>query len=108
VVNPPRARPRAARRREPLEQMRALVRRRVGQQSAGDFEKPLATHGEMPPGTPARRERREAIAYSYEKTRGGGRVRIATKDPAAVDAIHDFLRYQIREHDTGDPESVRR
>jgi len=54
------------------------------------------------------RERREAIAYSYEKTRGGGRVRIATKDPAAVDAIHDFLRYQIREHDTGDPESVRR
>jgi len=88
--------------------MRALVRRRVGQQSAGDFEKPLATHGEMPPGTSAMRERREAIAYSYEKTLGGGRVRIATNDPAAVDAIHDFLGYQIREHATGDPERVRR
>jgi hypothetical protein len=88
--------------------IRAHLREIAKAFAAGDFEKPLATHGEMPPGTSAMRERREAIAYSYEKTRGGGRVRIATNDPAAVDAIHDFLRYQIREHATGDPERVRR
>jgi len=76
--------------------------------AAGDFEKPLATHGELPPGAPAMRERRAAIEYSYEEISRGGRVRIATTDEAAREAIHEFLRYQIREHRTGDPQTIRR
>lgn len=31
---------------------------------------------------------------------------IKTEDPSALDAIHDFLRYQIRKHETGDPETI--
>jgi hypothetical protein len=76
--------------------------------AAGDFATPLATHGELPPGADAMKERRSAIVYSYEKTPDGGRVRIATKDPSARAAVHEFLRYQIREHATGDSESARR
>ncbi|PYR73529.1 MAG: hypothetical protein DMF86_20265 [Acidobacteria bacterium] len=32
-----------------------------------------------------------------------GRVRITTKDARALEAVHAFLRYQIKEHRTGDP-----
>lgn len=33
-------------------------------------------------------------------------VRITSSGPAAVKAVHDFLRYQIKEHATGDPEET--
>jgi hypothetical protein len=37
----------------------------------------------------------------------GGRVDIATSDPAALAAVHQFLKFQIAEHKTGDPTTVR-
>ena len=37
----------------------------------------------------------------------GGKVVIETEDTAARDALHDFLRFQIREHRTGDPLTAR-
>jgi hypothetical protein len=46
------------------------------------------------------------IQYTYAETPTGARVVIKTADPSALDAIHDFLRYQIREHETGDPETI--
>jgi len=33
-------------------------------------------------------------------------VRITTRDGEALAAVHEFLRYQIREHHTGDPLTV--
>ena len=42
------------------------------------------------------------IEYKFEKTKLGARVRISTKNPEALQAIHDFLRFQIKEHKTGD------
>ena len=42
------------------------------------------------------------IEYRFEKTEQGGRVRISTKNSEALKAIHDFLRFQIKEHKTGD------
>jgi hypothetical protein len=69
----------------------------------GDFEKPLMTHGEMPPGVATMQRLKAAIAYTYETSDRGGVVRITTSNADARDAIHDFLRYQIKEHATGDP-----
>jgi TusA-related sulfurtransferase len=71
--------------------------------SRGDFSKPFATHGEVPPGVRAMQERKNALAFRYEDLPGGGRVRITTSDANATNAVHEFLRYQIREHATGDP-----
>lgn len=68
----------------------------------GVFDQPLATHGEMPPGVGVMVQRKKAITYSYEETAAGGRVRIESNDSAARQAVHEFLRYQIREHRTGD------
>jgi hypothetical protein len=47
-------------------------------------------------------QRRETIAFTYEETAGGARVRISTADAQAKAAVQAFLRYQIREHATGD------
>jgi hypothetical protein len=72
----------------------------------GDFEKPLMTHGEVPPGVSAMQRHKDEITYTYEPLERGGLVRIATSNTDALDAIHDFLAYQIREHATGDPTTV--
>jgi len=39
-------------------------------------------------------------------TPAGGRIDIVTADPAALSALHDFRRYQIREPKTGDAVTV--
>ncbi|MBZ5560541.1 MAG: hypothetical protein LAO77_25075 [Acidobacteriia bacterium] len=74
----------------------------------GTFDKPFATHGEVPPGVEAMQRLKERIAYAFEPTDAGGRVRITTSDAAARQAIHEFLIYQIKEHATGDPLTVQR
>jgi hypothetical protein len=74
----------------------------------GDFQKPLMTHSEVPPGVPAMQRLEAQITYTYEQTDRGGAVRIATSSAEALDAVHEFLRYQIREHATGDPVTVQK
>ena len=68
----------------------------------GVFASPVATHGEMPPGVAVLREKKTQITYSYEETPDGARVVVTTADASALASLHDFLRYQIREHATGD------
>jgi TusA-related sulfurtransferase len=74
--------------------------------AAGDFTKPKAIHDRLPDGAAEMKQLRDAIAYRYEEIESGGRVRIVTSDPKALDAIHRFLRFQIAEHQTGDPTNV--
>ncbi len=74
--------------------------------AAGDFAKPKAIHDRLPDGAAEMKRLRDSIAYRYEEIESGGRVRIATSDPQALDAIHRFLRFQIAEHHTGDPTEV--
>jgi len=68
----------------------------------GDFSTPLFIHDGVPPGVTAMKLMKSAIHYTYEEMPTGGRVRIKSDDPVAVAAIHDFLRFQINEHQTGD------
>ena len=87
-----------------LAALRAHLKTIAGDFAAGRFDAPFATHGEVPPGVPAMQEMKKAIVYRYEELPGGARVRIATGDARARSAVHEFLRYQIREHKTGDPQ----
>jgi hypothetical protein len=91
-----------------LNQVRGHLQLIAAEFAEGNFEKPFATHGEMPPGVETMRRRRSTISYSFERTDGGGRVRISTGDDEARAAIYEFLRYQIREHKTGDSLSIPR
>jgi hypothetical protein len=75
--------------------------------AAGDFEDPMEVHAEVPPGVPVMKERKAKISYRYESIEQGGRVVIGTQDPEALGGVHDYLRYQIREHKTGDSLEVK-
>jgi hypothetical protein len=48
------------------------------------------------------KENRIEISYTFEELSAGGRVRIRTTNPDALKAIHEFLRFQIEDHHTGD------
>ena len=71
----------------------------------GDFSSPVATHSEMPPGARDMQRLKADLRYTFESTPDGGRVVIRTSNIQAVKAVHEFLRYQIVEHETGDPTS---
>ena len=71
--------------------------------SAGKFDLPMFIHDRVPPGVPAMKRLKSQIKYEFENTDSGGRVRISSEDPAAVEAVHQFLRFQITDHQTGDP-----
>jgi len=74
--------------------------------SGGDFADPHEVHAEDPPGVPVMKERKDKISYSYQSVANGGKVVITTEDPKALEAVHEYLRYQIREHKTGDSVAV--
>jgi len=74
----------------------------AGMFNNGDFSTPMFIHDGLPPGVTTMKLVKSAIRYSYEEIPAGGRVRIKSDDPVAVAAIHDFLRFQITEHRTGD------
>ena len=75
--------------------------------SAGDFEAPMLIHGRTPPGVPVMKARKKTIRYAYEETPAGARIAITTADPTSLAAIHDFLRFQIEDHRTGDSIEVK-
>ena len=74
----------------------------------GNFDAPMLVHdSKNVPGTKLMTERKSAIRYQYVETAKGGRVNILTSDPEALAAVHAFLKFQIVEHKTGDPTTVR-
>jgi hypothetical protein len=86
-----------------VDEVRRHLRSIASEFAGGDFDEPLQTHGEVPPGVPVMRKNRHVISYRYEDLPRGGTVRIETIDAHALKAVHEFLRYQIIEHRTGDP-----
>jgi hypothetical protein len=74
--------------------------------SAGDFDIPVFVHDQEPPGVPVMKRLAKEIRYNFRETESGGEVVISSKSREAVQAIHDFLIFQIREHKTGDPDSM--
>jgi hypothetical protein len=85
------------------QQIRSHLKEIAAAFAKGDFAKPFATHGEVPPGVPEMARLKADIRYTYEETPRGGRVRISTANAGALKAVHEFLDYQGREHHEGHP-----
>jgi hypothetical protein len=68
----------------------------------GDFDIPMFVHETVPPGVPEMRKLRKAIHYIFKGTPKGGRVVITSTDKEAIIAVHRYLKFQIKEHETGD------
>ena len=75
--------------------------------AAGQFNIPMFVHDTVPPGVPEMKRLHKKIRYTYEESPNGGRVLISTQDPDALVAIHNFLRFQIEQHRTGDPTTLK-
>jgi hypothetical protein len=70
--------------------------------AGGDFSAPMLIHSQKVAGTDVMKQRKAEISYRFEELGRGGRVRILTKDKKALAAVHEFLRFQISDHRTGD------
>src|SRR5438552_10469259 len=68
----------------------------------GNFNLPGVVHSQEPPGIDAMKRLKTTLSYAAENLSSGGRVRITTSNPEAQSAVHDFLRFQIQEHRSGD------
>ncbi len=69
----------------------------------GDFEAPMLIHGRVPPGVPEMKRDGRRSAGPTRRRRPADALVASTKDAATLSAIHDFLRFQIEDHRTGDP-----
>ena len=74
--------------------------------SEGNFSIPHFVHAQNPPGVPTMKKLKSAIHYSAEPLSNGGRVKMETSSPEGIAAVHQFLRFQIKDHETGDATSV--
>ena len=72
----------------------------------GNFNAPMLIHDQTPPGVSVMKELKGDIKYNFEEIDRGAAMRISTKNPKALKAIHDFLRFQIKEHKTGDSPDI--
>jgi hypothetical protein len=76
--------------------------------SEGDFNAPMLIHGQVPPGVPEMKLKIKLIQWKSVDTSTGGSIVITSKDAEAVAAIHEFLRFQIEDHQTGDPMTIQK
>ena len=74
--------------------------------SEGDFNAPMFIHGQTPPGVPTMKRLKDQITYRVQPTERGAEVRITTANPEALEAVHQFLMFQIRGHHTKDSMEV--
>jgi hypothetical protein len=75
----------------------------------GQFDAPMLVHDTKDvPGIAELAKLKERVTYTYSETPAGGRVDIVTTDKAALAAVHAFLKFQIADHETGDPATVQK
>jgi hypothetical protein len=66
--------------------------------ASGDFTTPEFVHMRDVPGTRVMADKKAAISYTSRDLPRGAELRITTKDPEALKAIHEFLAFQKHEH----------
>ena len=82
--------------------------RHIGQMfSDGDFTTPALVHDRKVPGVEDMKRAGKNLTYTFEEIDRGAHVRIEGTTPTAVAAVQEFLRFQIKDHGTGDALTVK-
>ena len=74
--------------------------------SAGNFNVPMLVHSQDVPGTAAMSRLKSQIHWKLQNTPRGAQITIVADNKEALNAVHEFLRFQIEDHKTGDCEMV--
>jgi len=90
------------------EAIRDLFVKIAGKFSQGDFDLPMLIRAPKPTGVETMKRLKNAITYAVEVTQKGARLRIVTENAQAIEAIYDFLRFQIIDHRTKDSLEVQK
>jgi hypothetical protein len=73
----------------------------------GNFNAPMLVHGTTVPGTATMTRLKDQLHWELQETPRGARIKITADDKPALDAVHEFLRFQIEDHKTVDCPMVR-
>lgn len=93
---------------ESIRQIREHLKHIAAVFAKGDFDLPALIHDtKAVPGVQAMKTQGGAVSFTFEESDRGGHVRITGSSPEAIAAVHEFLRFQITDHKTGDPLVVR-
>jgi hypothetical protein len=75
--------------------------------SAGNFNVPMLVHAQKVPGTAAMARLKDQLHWEMQETPKGARITVTADNKASLTAVHEFLRFQIADHNTGDCPMVR-
>ena len=68
----------------------------------GNFNAPMLVHGTDVPGTAAMARLKDQLHWDLQETPRGARIKITADNKPALEAVHQFLKFQIEDHKTGD------
>jgi hypothetical protein len=87
---------------ESRDEIRSHFRHIAQMFAAGNFSAPMLVHGIDVPGTATMTRLKDQLHWNLQETIRGARIAITADNKEALDAVHDFLRFQIQDHKTGD------
>ena len=90
-----------------LSQIRGHFQHIVRLFADGNFNAPMLVHSQDVPGTATMARLKSSLHWDMQEIPRGARLTIAADNKEALDAVHDFLRFQIADHGTGDCTAVR-
>jgi len=93
---------------ESRDEIRSHFKHIVQMFSAGDFNVPMLVHARKDvPGTAVMSKLKDQLHWDLQDTTRGARITITADNEPALVAVHEFLRFQIADHKTGDCPMVR-
>jgi hypothetical protein len=92
---------------ESRDEIRAHFRHIVHMFAGGNFDAPMLVHSQNVPGTATMIRLKDQLHYELEEMPRGARINITADNREARNAVHEFLRFQIADHKTGDCTAVR-
>jgi len=87
---------------ESRDQIRSHFRHIAEMFADGNFSTPMLVHNTNVPGTATMSKLKDQLHWTLAETPRGARLTVVADNKPALDAVHEFLRFQIRDHQTGD------
>jgi hypothetical protein len=92
---------------ESRDQIRSHLKHIVQMFGDGNYNAPMLVHDANVPGTATMSRLKDQLHWTLSETPRGARLTVAADNKAALDAVHEFLRFQIQDHQTGDCPMIR-